>query len=376
MVVITESSVKLDLGAWKNKITKDLEVFYNPVMKFNRDCSVLVLNAYGKKDLHIGLPLSGSGIRGIRFLKELDKGKIKEIHFNDYKDDFGKVLKKNFRLNKIKKGNKIKIHNKEANSFLHESNGFDYIDVDPFGSPNKFLDFAARRISREGILAVTATDTSALAGTYPKACARKYWATPMRNYLMHELGLRILIRKIQLIGAQHDKALIPVFSYAKDHYYRIFFRCEKGKKKVDDILKLHKYFLLDKELGFEVSKINSGKREEKKDYAGPLWTGGLFDKKLVSRMKKEDYVTVIGSDKKEEIKFFEMLMAESKVDIVGLYDVHEIIKKHKIKNNFKFKDLIDALKKKKYKVVRTHFSKYGIKSDVGVKELVGIMKKV
>ncbi|MBT4824773.1 tRNA (guanine(10)-N(2))-dimethyltransferase [Candidatus Woesearchaeota archaeon] len=374
MVVITESSVKIDLKAWENKITKKLEVFYNPVMKFNRDCSILILNAYGKKDLQIGMPLSGSGIRGIRFLKELKKGKIKEINFNDYKEDFEKVLEKNLKLNNIsKKDCKINIHNKEANSFLHESSGFDYIDVDPFGSPNPFLDFSARRISREGILAVTATDTSALAGTYPKACARKYWSVPLRNYLMHELGLRILIRKVQLIGAQHDKALIPVFCYAKDHYYRIFFRNEKGKKKVDEILKLHKYFLLDKELGFEVSKFNS---LEGKEYAGPLWTGKLFDKKLVSKMKKEDYKKVIGSGNKEDVKFFEMLVAESKVDVVGLYDVHELVKKHKIKNNFKFIDLINALKKKKYKVVRTHFSKYGIKSDVGLKELLGIMKKV
>ena len=374
MVVITESSVKIDLKAWENKITKKLEVFYNPVMKFNRDCSILILNAYGKKDLQIGMPLSGSGIRGIRFLKELKKGKIKEINFNDYKEDFEKVLEKNLKLNNIsKKDCKINIHNKEANSFLHESSGFDYIDVDPFGSPNPFLDFSARRISREGILAVTATDTSALAGTYPKACARKYWSVPLRNYLMHELGLRILIRKVQLIGAQHDKALIPVFCYAKDHYYRIFFRNEKGKKKVDEILKLHKYFLLDKELGFEVSKFNS---LEGKEYAGPLWTGKLFDKKLVSKIKKEDYKKVIGSGNKEDVKFFEMLVAESKVDVVGLYDVHELVKKHKIKNNFKFIDLINALKKKKYKVVRTHFSKYGIKSDVGLKELLGIMKKV
>ncbi|MCU0373510.1 MAG: ATP-binding protein, partial [Ignavibacteria bacterium] len=42
--------------------------------------------------------------------------------------------------------------------------GFDYIDIDPFGSPCPFLDAAIKRLSRGGILAVTATDTSALAG--------------------------------------------------------------------------------------------------------------------------------------------------------------------------------------------------------------------
>ena len=37
---------------------------------------------------------------------------------------------------------------------------FDYIDIDPFGSPNPFLAAAIGRITRNGIVAVTATDTA------------------------------------------------------------------------------------------------------------------------------------------------------------------------------------------------------------------------
>ena len=44
-------------------------------------------------------------------------------------------------------------------AILH-SKGFDYIDLDPFGSPNIFLDSAVKRLGRNGILAVTATDTA------------------------------------------------------------------------------------------------------------------------------------------------------------------------------------------------------------------------
>ena len=87
------------------------------------------------------------------------------------------------------------------------------------------LDSAIKRISRNGILAVTNTDTAALTGTYPKACIRKYWSMPKRDYMMHETGLRILIRKVQLVGMQYEKALYPIFSYFKDHYFRIFFQC-------------------------------------------------------------------------------------------------------------------------------------------------------
>src|SRR3989338_4814719 len=269
MVLVRENNVVIDAKNWKKElISKKLEIFYNPVMKFNRDCSVLLLNALSEinknpkednqkdckenlqedikeksKNMLIAMPLAGSGIRGLRFLKELKKGIIDEIHFNDYKEDFTGMMKKNLKLNKLKKNKKIVIHNTDANLFLLNSSGFDYIDIDPFGTPNPFLDSAVKRISRGGIIAVTATDTSALAGTYPLATKRKYFATPMLNYLMHELGLRILVRKVKMIGGQYDKALLPIFSYAKDHYYRIFFKCEKGKTRVDKILAKHNYFL-------------------------------------------------------------------------------------------------------------------------------------
>jgi len=54
---------------------------------------------------------------------------------------------------------------------------------------------------KEGFLAVTATDTSALTGTYPKATKRKYWADSYRTEFLHEQAIRILIRKVQMIGA-------------------------------------------------------------------------------------------------------------------------------------------------------------------------------
>ena len=377
MAIVNENKIKINVGKVQNKISKKMEIFYNPTMKFNRDSSIILLNSLQKKKMIIGMPLSGSGIRGLRFLKELKKGIINEIYFNDYKEDFELILKKSLRLNKIKKdNNKIIISKKDANLFILENNGFSYIEVDPFGSPNPFLDSAVRRISREGVLAITATDTSALAGTYPKACARKYFAKPLRNYLMHEIGLRILIRKIQLIGAQYEKALVPIFSYSKDHYYRIFFRSEKGKKKVDEVLKQHQYFLIDKKLKFEASKFNSKEKEslkERKEYAGPLWIGKLFDDKLIRNMKKEKYTKVIGIENKEDVKFFEMLCEETKVDILGFYDIPEIMKRYKIKDGIKLDKLTEKLKKNKFKVARTHLSKQGIKTDASIGDVVKVM---
>lgn len=224
----------------EERISRKLPVFYNPVMELNRTLSVLILRNIPNKGMQIADPLAGTGIRSIRFLKELPKNKIKFIYMNDHSKEAVRIIKKNLKLNKIK--SKAVVFNKDANLFILENKGFDYIDIDPFGTPNPFLDSAVKSLSRNSILAVTATDTAPLAGTFPAACRRKYWASPLLTHNMHETGIRILIRKVQLIAAQYEKALTPILSYYSEHYFRIFFRCEKGKSKVDEIIRQHGMF--------------------------------------------------------------------------------------------------------------------------------------
>ncbi|RLE39183.1 hypothetical protein DRJ17_01515 [Candidatus Woesearchaeota archaeon] len=356
MKTIVEGSAIIKI-AEQEKVSKKLPVFYNPIMKTNRDISILLLNALNKKQMQIALPLAGSGVRGIRFLKELKKDKIKNISFNDLKPITVKYINKNILLNNIKnkklkpdrKGNiddYIKITNKEADIFLLESSGFDYIDIDPFGTPNPFLDASIKRLARKGILAITATDTSALAGTYENACKRKYWAKPLRTAIMHEIGLRILIRKIQLIAAQYEKALTPIFSYATDHYYRVYFQCQKGKTKVDKILKQHQMY---------------------KD-AGPLWTGQLADKKLAEK--------IVRNNKQPELSLLlQNISDESKLKAWPFYDIHTLCKKNKL--SIPKKELIvREIKKKKYKVSNTHFSLHSVRSNIPKRELIEILRRL
>lgn len=347
----------------KGKISKELDVFYNPVMKFNRDVSVLLLNALGETHLKICDLMAGSGVRSLRFLKELKKGIIDRLVVNDYSENFEELFKKNLKLNSIKENDRIEIKSMDANTLLLDSMGFDYIDIDPFGSPNDFLDASITRLSRRGILAVTATDTAPLAGTFPDACQRKYWAKPLRNHLMHEIGLRILIRKIQFIGAQHDKALIPIYAYYRDHYFRIFFKCVKGKQECDKILSQHQYFLYCTNCqSFWTSSINYGICCNKDmEYAGPLWTGELFDSILAKKILSID----------KENRFLKTIYEESKIDAIGFYDIHALAKKHKfaIPN---YERLLVALNKKG-KSSRTHFTEQGIKTTLNVRELLKVI---
>jgi tRNA (guanine26-N2/guanine27-N2)-dimethyltransferase len=166
---------------------------------------------------------------------------------------------------------------------------------------------------------------------------------------MHETGIRILIRKVQLIGAQYDKALSPLFSYFKNHYYRIFFKCEKGKKKVDDLLVQHKYLLYNFQNVIRlVSESNHNKRYE---YAGPLWTGKLWDQKLVEKM-----LLNCDTNNKKMYDLLSVIKEECQIDAVGFYDLHKIAKIKK-KPVQKIEDVLNK------GISRTHFIGWGVRSN-------------
>lgn len=339
---ITEASATITVSD-EEKLSRKTEIFYNPVMKTNRDLSIAVLNAWQKNQLQIADPFAASGIRSIRFLKELPKEKIKNIAMNDYSEKAIESIKENLSLNFPQKS-LVEIFCTEANLFLLKSNGFDYIDIDPFGTPVPFLDAACKRLSRDGILAVTATDTSALAGTFPDACRRKYGAIPLRGPMMHEIGVRILIKKCQEVAGQYEKALLPIFSYAKDHYYRIFFQCEKGRTRADRILE-------------QQGMLNS---------AGPLWLGRLWDEDFVRKMKTEQ---------EETEKFLQIIKKEAAIPSVGFYDIHAVCKKNHLEIP-KYEPLLAAIEKAGYAVARTHFSLNGIRTLMGESELIETMKEI
>jgi tRNA (guanine26-N2/guanine27-N2)-dimethyltransferase len=334
----------------EKKISAKLPVFYNPIMKFNRDISIFLLKSIPDEDIQVCDLLAGTGIRSVRFLAELPKNKIKSILINDTNPKASEIIQKNLDLNKsiisaltnADKPAQITITSKEASLLLEESSGFDYIDIDPFGTPNPFLDSAVKRLSRRGILAVTATDTSALAGTYPEVCLRNYWAQPKRGPLQHELGIRILIRKVQLIATQYEKALIPIYSYSVEHYMRVFFRCEKGKKKCDEIIAKHGLF----------------------DDAGPIWLGDLWDKHLAKK------IADLSKDRLTEI-----ITEESNMDSVGFHDIHHLGKEEKI-NIPKYEAIMNAIKSAGFPASRTHFSEYGIRSTIPKDKLVQILKNI
>jgi len=97
--IIKEGDTKIFV--FKNKISekgpgsKHSLPFYNPSMELNRDLSVLLVqwlaNTYGKK-LEILDGLAASGIRGVRFAKEISGDFF--VTINDWNEEAYKLIKK------------------------------------------------------------------------------------------------------------------------------------------------------------------------------------------------------------------------------------------------------------------------------------------
>ncbi|MBT3582423.1 tRNA (guanine(10)-N(2))-dimethyltransferase [Candidatus Woesearchaeota archaeon] len=344
------------------KLDSKMPVFYNPIQVLNRDISILLLKSIDitERTLRVLDLLAASGARGLRIKKEVKKC---DVTLNDYSKEACKLIKYNAKLNKVK----VKTECKPANVLLSELNTWDYIDLDPFGTPVPFLDDAIKRISPHGIIGITATDTSALCGAAVKACLRKYGSKPLRNEFMHETAVRILIKKVQEVAAQYDTALTPIFSHSSNHYVRVYFQKANSAKKADEILKHHGYILYCPKCCYRktstnlLSESNKCKCNGKLEPIGPVWLGKLWDRALVKKMvqninteaeKKGKTITSIQTN-----KLIREIYEESAIPTVGFYDIHTLAKKNKWKQVPKMQDIFN-----KTKGTRTHFRLTGIRT--------------
>ncbi len=340
-VQINEGSAKLNIpDPKKYKLDAKSPAFYNPTMISNRDISILLLKVFfGNKKFNALDLLSATGARAIRIKKEIPQS---VVWANDAKESAFALIKENAKLNKLK----IKITNEFANKLLGNSPKFDYIDLDPFGTPVPFLDAVVQKLNPNGILAVTATDTTVLCGAEYKACVRRYKAKPLHNYLMHEVGVRILTKYVIETGLKYGLSLKPVFSQSTRHYMRIYFKAVKDKPIKRDI---------------KVWKS-----------AGPMWLGSLWDVDLVEKMLNLSRSLSPKTISRETVNLLYKISEEAKVPIVGFFDLAEM----KLKQVPKLFDVISKLQEKGYFAARTHFSPTGIKTNAKQTEFLKILRSL
>ncbi|MEM2944443.1 MAG: tRNA (guanine(10)-N(2))-dimethyltransferase [Methanomassiliicoccales archaeon] len=336
---------------------KRVDVFYNRQNAFNRDISVMFFSAL--RFCGVALDgLAGTGVRAIRISNELNVDF--EFIINDVNRLAFEFIKANIKLNRL---DNCIASNSDVRTLLFEK-GFDYIDLDPFGSPVFYIDAAIQNCHREGILAITATDTAVLAGTHTRKCMRRYGAHSIRCSFGHELALRILIGFLAREAAKFDRGILPLLCFYADHYLRVHLRLLDGAGNADDSLK---------QLGFiyfnHISKERSLTPRDDGVKIGPLWMGNLFDKDLLRNMTIFETLAC----KKRCSKYLEIWKNELDTPPF-FYDINELASVLKVSPP----PLAVVFEKlsKHGRVSKTHFSPRGLKCDIPYNELMSLIREI
>jgi tRNA (guanine26-N2/guanine27-N2)-dimethyltransferase len=359
-------------------------VFFNPVMEFNRDMSILALQAYQRivnRELSVCEPLTATGIRGLRYASEVQGAKI--VVSGDINAHSAKLAEHNIVLNSLT--DRVSIEHKDANRLLTEHSApktrFDFVDIDPFGTPVPHLDAAVQALRNNGLLAATATDMAPLCGVHAKACIRKYGGRPIRTEYCQELAVRFLSGAIATAAAKHDVGMRVLFSHCSDHYIRVYAQIGYGAQKADDALRnmgyvLHCFSCLHRETASKPFPESAAKCPEcggRMDWGGPMWLGKIFDGQFIDLMANENLQRAFRNSAKITKLF---ALAAGEVDMPPTYYVLDRLSGKfglPAPSSAKF---FEALRAGGFRAVATHFNSRGVRTDASASVMRTILKNM
>ncbi|NYZ79495.1 tRNA (guanine(10)-N(2))-dimethyltransferase [Candidatus Micrarchaeota archaeon] len=350
------------------------KVFFNPQMELCRDISSIAVGAYcrelGRK-MHLVDGLCATGARGIRYGKENDC--IGKVEFVDMDENACKLAGRNAKLNKLKS---YKVHCCHINDFLFHNRVFDWVEIDPFGTPLPYLQSALASFRKEGMLSVTATDTAVLCGAHPRACLKNYGATPIDNEYCHEIGVRILAGAVVRQASTLNLGVEFYLSLSVQHFFKLFVKLRAGADgAVAGMKKLgyisHCPICLHREWRFNppLLKEKCPKCGGKLMHAGPLFLGELWNARFLGCMREINRQRDYGN--KLKIDEILSLMEEEAGMPPTYFDLHKVAEKVR-KSPPNFESFIEKLRQKGFKVSRTHFKRNSVRSNAGIKDVSSV----
>ncbi|XP_014278781.1 tRNA (guanine(26)-N(2))-dimethyltransferase isoform X1 [Halyomorpha halys] len=312
------------------------KVFYNPVQEFNRDLSIAVLSVFAEEHINekkfkkrnvdgdlkddnylvppAGVPyehgirileaLSATGLRSIRFALEIEG--LKEVVANDLSAQAVEAIKRNVAHNEA--NDIVKTNHGDASYLMYSSKfGYECIDLDPYGSPSRFLDSAVQAVKDGGLLLITCTDMAVLAGNSPETCYIKYGSISLRTPACHEMALRIALQCVASHASRYGRYIVPILSVSVDFYIRLIVKvftspaiCKQMTSKLSNIYLcvgcksffFHPLGLMSKRDGkppkysLAHAPINTVCEHCGRHFqvGGPIWSAGLHDKDFIKKI--------------------------------------------------------------------------------------------
>ncbi|MEM4378206.1 MAG: tRNA (guanine-N1)-methyltransferase [Candidatus Nitrosotenuis sp.] len=290
IVTVIEGATKILVprGSMEEKVPPREIAFFNPRAKLSRDFSIIAYSAFLKNFDGPRLFLdgmSGLGARGLRVANEI---KDVQVFVNDVNPKALELSQRSAGLNSLKN---YQISENEICTFLgtfsSKGNRGTIVDIDPFGSPSKYIECGLRATMHGGLLSVSATDLQVLHGLFNEACKKKYHGTPIKTTYSNEIAIRLIVGMIATVATRLELEVTPIFVETNQHYYRVYLRMQHKP----DMRNLIGFVQHCKSCGNRFSTVESTSHcnlcYSELQTAGPLWVGALFEKEFVSSMLAE-----------------------------------------------------------------------------------------
>ena len=345
--------------------------FFNPAASVNRDISVAITEVVSGRTFCDSL--AGIGARGVRLANEASRPL--DVTMVDFNPSALRVAEKNAGANSLKRCDFVK---SEANTFLfsrfRRDSKFDFVDIDPFGTPVSYIQGGFGAAADGGVVSLTATDTAVLCGVYPEVCRRRYSSQPLKNEFKHETALRILLNACRRIAGMNDIGIEPVAAHSTRHYLRVYARVRVGAANADRSRSQE---------GFVASCERCGERGSSSLpmvrcdgcgarvlSAGPLWRGPLIDPRVVGAASNASRISnLVGG-----AKALEALLGVEYFPPFG-YSVENISSALKVPGVSQT-EVMKRLASNGYRVMRQPFEKTGIKTDATYAEVAEVVSAV
>ncbi|WP_297214856.1 tRNA (guanine-N2)-dimethyltransferase [Thermoplasma sp.] len=312
--------------------------FYNADQKINRDITIEFIKRMGIKTALDGF--GGTGIRGIRIAKETNASvTIAEVSPESYR-----IVRDNIERN----GSHATAVNDTFECVLQHGS-FEYVDIDPYGSPVPYIDAALMGVKRGGFLGITATDQTALTGSVPHKTRIRYDALIQNDTFRHEMGIRLLIGYTAKRAAALGRSIEPMLSIWHGHYYRIFLKIEKGFQSAGRMIR---------EVGY-VNKHDIHADMYPDVEEGPVWKGRIQENE-VARDVLESTGHINFNSEENRLLFCDMTDI-ARFRHISLPSVSSVI---------------DKIREAGYIAARTMFSPTGIKTDASCAQIEEMMMDI
>lgn len=405
---------------------KEKHVFYNPLMRSNRDLTLCVLQTLHNNPSFFNVPSSkksarfnthsireqgfrildahaATGVRAIRMIRELSDSCIHSITVNDIDPHVLEILKANLHFNLD--FHDLSIQCQDAAELLKSSEpgAFDIIDLDPYGTPSPLIPDSLGAISDGGILCLTATDMMVLCGASMSTCVVNYDGMGMSGANCHEGALRLLLGYVARCSAKQKKSIRPLLSLSLDHYIRLFIQIYRSPAEASmvganighvfrctDCLAIHTQPLLHvvshKKKGSEetsshlyhpsITSNNCDQCGGSIKMFGPMWLGDLHHKEFMQPLLHTIDVSDTFDHEEPLLRrlrgMLRLLTCELNVPFS-----HPIFRYASILKTTtpSLDSLSSALLRRGYQVSRSHSEERGVKTNAPTNEVWDVMRR-